>query len=356
LPSSVATGLIKYNFGLQVTGDQLLAKIGSVESGSVTKPLAEGYVSGLILINQGADAIAGSVMDSAMAAAHKGPSSGIGAFGSLIAGKTKYKTGSHVDMTGIAAAAGLVFGHDFTNSSLTLGPFVEYGKGDYDSYGVVGAQEFQGEGDAELMGGGVLFRLDYKDTGIGRYFAEASFRAGKADNNFTVNGLVAPETEQQAISYSYKSSAPYYGFHMGYGGGWGVTQSTSVEAYGKYFWTRGDKDTVSLSGSEIVDPQTMDFQKVSSSRIRGGARFAFAPGEQFAASFGGAYEYEMDGKTEGAVSALAIDAPALKGGTGIGDVVISYKPSIDRAMSFNFGVQGYAGKRQGVTGSVFVRF
>jgi hypothetical protein len=186
--------------------------------------------------------------------------------------------------------------------------------------------------------------VDYKDTGAGRYFAEASARAGRQENNFSLNW---PGAE----TFSYNSSAAYYGFHLGYGGSWDVAQDTALDVYGKYFFARGGNSTVSMSTGESAD-----FDSVTSNRIRGGIKMAYEPDDNIAISFGGAYEYEMNGEIKASMLSYAINGPTLKGGTGIGEIVFGIRPSAKKATSINIGVQGYAGKRQGVTGSLFVKF
>ena len=69
-----------------------------------------------------------------------------------------------------------------------------------------------------------------------------------------------------------------------------------------------------------------------------------------------AAEYEFDGQARATTYGYSIDAPKLKVGTGIGELGLNIKPSPDQALSFDLGLQGYAGKREGVTGSLQVRF
>ena len=337
--------LVHYRFGLTIDEDQLRASVLGASLDSRTDSIPEGFLSGLILANQGADAIASSAMDSAMTAAHKGPIQGLGGFGSLVVGKSEYNTGSDVDMIGVSVAAGLAIGADFVNSSLTVGPFFEYGRAEFDTTNSpADGQKVTGDGDSEYFGGGFLLRMDYKDVGLGRYFAEASVRAGRQKNDFSIYW---PGEE----AFSYSSTSPYYGVHLGYGGSWDVASSTALDIYGKYLFARGGDSRVSLSNGENID-----FQAVTSNRIRGGSRLAYVPSDSLAISFGGAYEYEISGETGAAMRGYAINAPSLKGGTGIGEVVIGYKPSDDKLTSINVGIQGYSGKRQGVTASLFLRF
>ena len=48
--------------------------------------------------------------------------------------------------------------------------------------------------------------------------------------------------------------------------------------------------------------------------------------------------------------------PDLIGGTGMGELGVTLKPSKDLPLSFDLGIQGYVGKREGVTGSLQVRW
>jgi hypothetical protein len=47
--------------------------------------------------------------------------------------------------------------------------------------------------------------------------------------------------------------------------------------------------------------------------------------------------------------------PDLKGDTDIGELGFSLKPSQTLLLRFDLGVQGYAGKREGVAGSLQVK-
>ncbi|MDR2695907.1 MAG: autotransporter domain-containing protein, partial [Deltaproteobacteria bacterium] len=150
---------------------------------------------------------------------------------------------------------------------------------------------------------------------------------------------------------SYDSFSPYYGFHLGVGYIWKINEKASLDLYGKYFWTRQGGDSVRLSTG---DPVT--FQDADSSRLRGGARFSYAVNEYVTPYIGAAYEHEFDGRARATTNGFAIDAPSLRGGTGIGELGLSLKPSKDLPLFFDLGVQGYVGKREGVTGSLQVRF
>jgi hypothetical protein len=94
----------------------------------------------------------------------------------------------------------------------------------------------------------------------------------------------------------------------------------------------------------------MTFEAVNSHRLRGGTRLAYAVSEQVSPYVGAAYEYEFDGKAGASVYGLpVVDAPSVKGGTGIAELGLNLKPNPDSPVPLDLGVQGYTGKREGVS-------
>jgi outer membrane autotransporter protein len=121
--------------------------------------------------------------------------------------------------------------------------------------------------------------------------------------------------------------------------------------YGKYFWSRQEGTSVRLHTGDPVS-----FEASDSHRARGGARFSHALNERLAAYVGAAYEHEFDGGARATVHGYDIPKPDLTGDTGIGELGLSLKPSPDFPLLLDLGVQGYTGKREGVTGSFMLRF
>lgn len=149
----------------------------------------------------------------------------------------------------------------------------------------------------------------------------------------------------------YDSSSPYYGLHFGAGYARAISEAARLDLYGKYFWTRQKGDSVSLSSGE-----TLRFQDADSGRLRLGGRVAWMANEHVAPYIGAAWEHEFDGKARATTNGFAIDAPSLRGDTGIGELGLSLTPSADLPLTVDLGVQGYAGKREGVTGSLQVKY
>ena len=339
---------INYLWALGTANDELTATVAQVGAAPETKALSEGYLAGTMLVNQGADLIAGKGMHEAMRSSWKKDGGfGFGVFGAISGGWSKYNTGSHVDMSGLSLMTGLSFGADLAPGRLTLGAFFEYGTGAYDTYNSFASGDSHGKGNLYHLGGGALARMDFIETGPGNIYTEASFRAGGLHNDYRNSDL----RDLDGRKANYDSFALYYGIHAGLGYIWKITEAASLDMYGKFFWTRQQGDSVRLSTGDPVK-----FKDTDSIRTRLGARFAYAVNDYVAPYIGAAWEHEFDGKQKATTYGYDIDKPSLFGSTGIGELGLTLKPSKDLPLSFDLGVQGYVGKRQGVTGSLQAKF
>jgi outer membrane autotransporter protein len=188
--------------------------------------------------------------------------------------------------------------------------------------------------------GGVLGRMDF-NAGPGKFYTEGSFRIESVSNEYKNPNLGA----------DYDSDSAYYGIHAGLGYIWNINDKAALDFYGKYFWTRQGSDSVRLSSGDPVS-----FKDIDSHRLQGGARFTCAVNEYVTPYVGAAYEHELDGKARASTYGYSIDSPKLTGGTGIGELGLNLKPSQTPPLSCDLGVQGYVGKREGVTGSLQIKW
>jgi outer membrane autotransporter protein len=332
-----------HSFDLGAGGNSLRASYAGSQVLPQTKALSEGFLAGAALVNLGADLAAGPGMSEAVKAAEAGTAEGA-AFGAVSGGWSRYNSGSHVDMSSLSLLAGLAWGQAFAPGHLTLGVFVEYGNGSYDTYNSFSnAASVHGNGNTRHIGGGILGRLDFTGAGPGHFYTEASGRAGGVSNEYSSSELRDPWGQ----GASYESSSAYYGFHAGAGYVWNLADQVSFDVYGKYFWTRQEGDFLTLSSGDPVD-----FSAADSSRLRLGGRFSYVVNQYVSPYIGAAWEYEFGGEIQASSNGYAIDPPSLGGGSGIGELGLSFKPSPALPLSIDLGVQGYAGQREGVTGTL----
>lgn len=346
-----------YHFDITKDNNKLLATVSTQSNSSgptvneQTKALSEGFVSGLGMVTQGADVAAGQGMNSAVSAAKTGAAAGGSApagFGALSGGSVRYNTGSHVDMHSLSLLAGLAWGANTSLGRLTFGPFFEYGSGSYSTYNSFSnAASVESDGDTRYIGGGLLARMDFVNTGPGHIYVEGSGRAGGLHNKYESSDL----RDAAGRSAEYDSSSTYYGLHLGTGYVWNITDDASIDLYGKYFWTRQQGDSVTLSTGDPID-----FKDVDSNRLRLGSRFSYRVNDYISPYAGAAYEREFDGKARATTNGYDMKAPSMRGDTGVGELGLVFTPCASLPLSFDLGVQGYVGKREGVTGSMQAKY
>lgn len=364
---------ILYDASLAVDAGQLVLTIGKDGTGPepgtdpgpgtdtagrinpTSKAFLEGRSSGVALTNQGAD----MVSDNAMAAARMSANGGnAGVFMGSTGGSSRYKTGSHIDVRDINFALGVSKGLVLKGTSVvTLGVLVEHGQGRYDTYNDFGALgEVRGSGNSHYSGAGVLVHL----AGLGTQKAPASnfgaseglylnaaLRAGRTKNTFDSADLNAGA----GVRGSYTSRSNYFSAMVGAGYVVNLASESAIDLYSRYTWGRLGADTVMVGNSAL------EFGASKSSRLRLGARYSYAFSDTFTSYAGLAVEREFKGDVSGSSSGLDIAQPSLKGYTGLVEVGASMKPwASKQALSLDVGLQGYFGKREGVSGSAKIGY
>ncbi|MDR2788729.1 MAG: hypothetical protein LBD06_10345, partial [Candidatus Accumulibacter sp.] len=116
--------------------------------------------------------------------------------------------------------------------------------------------------------------------------------------------------------------------------------------YGHYRQTHQGSDTVTLSTGEPVK-----FDAVESRRTLLGIRWnqSINPSSNF--FLGAAWGREYDGKVRASIYGNRLDTPKLQGDSTLVEAGFTLTPGPSHPLSLDFGIQGYAGKQEGVTGS-----
>ena len=322
------------------------------------KAYSAGFLSGLAFVNQGADLAVGRGMAEAVSAADPASGKAGSGFGAISGGKSRYKTGSYSDVSGMSLMAGLSWGKTIEdNRRLTIGGFLEYGNASSDTYHSFARGPVEGDGDMYYYGAGVLGRLDVTGmVGKHDFYAEGSFRVGQVSNKFSAAGF----GNNGELSGNYNASSLYLGAHLGTGLILNLNEKNSIDLYGKYFWTWQGSDSVSVTSNESID-----FSSINSHRARLGGRFNHDTEMNMRVYAGAAYEYEFAAKAKAEAtytrpflgdSVNSINAPSLKGSTGVFELGISFLPTENRPLFIDVGLQGYLGKREGLAGSVRLNY
>ena len=313
-----------------------------------TKALAEGWLAGLTLGIQAGNVAADQGIGAMRYAAVRLDREGWLPFGVLEGGSLKYDSGSHINLQSLSLLAGLGRGVSTDWGLLIVGGFFEYGTGSYKTHNSFDTMpSVDGSGNAWYMGGGLLASMDFKKTGDGHFYLEGSAHTGMLHNSFDGDAL----RDAYGRTAEFDTDTPYYNLHAGLGYLWNFAEDHSLDIYGKYYWTRvlGTDETLNTG-----DP--VDFDDITSSRTRLGARYSYQATEHVSAYIGAAWEHEFEGVSDSSVFGYDIDSPKIRGDSGRGEIGLRFTPTDDLPLTVDIGVQGYAGKKEGVTGSLFVQY
>ncbi|WP_315003565.1 autotransporter domain-containing protein [uncultured Selenomonas sp.] len=333
---------MRYRFGLEKQGnDELIATVRDTEINPQTKSLVETRVAAAALINDGADLLAEGGMNAAVHAASAdklrsalGVKNGDFALWAAQSGSAlRLNSGSHIDAKGWNLNLGFARQKTAAHNTLTYGPFIEYGRGSYDSYLDDGTH---GDGTVSYVGAGVMAKAK---TSGGSYI-EGSVRVGRAKSDDTSN-IAGQRT-------GYDMSSTYYGAHIGVGQE-KQTAGGTLDTYAKYFYTHQS------GGSErLTTGETYDFDDVDSSRLRIGTRWTkkTLAGEFYT---GLAYEYEFGSDARASYAGYGTPTPTLKGSTGLFELGYRFVRT-DSNVSYGVNLTGMMGKRRGITGSMQVNW
>ncbi|MEX5285400.1 autotransporter outer membrane beta-barrel domain-containing protein [Selenomonas sputigena] len=152
------------------------------------------------------------------------------------------------------------------------------------------------------------------------------------------------------VDTSYDISHPYYGFHLGLGRVTKLKGGASVDTYLKYFYAhQNDADATLATG------ETYKFDDVDSSRLRLGVRYTKGDSPESQVYAGIAWEYEFDGDARASYQGMDTPSPSLKGSSGVLELGARFAPK-DSNVSYELNLNGWAGKRRGVSGGVSVNW
>ena len=325
----------KYEFAVhQDPNDahKLVATVTKVGFAEQAKSLVETRAGASAFLNDGADFLAGAGMNAAQKEARAAAMTGSAPYGiwaGMGAGSLRHKTGSYVDMKGWNLGVGWARENAVKEGTLTFGPFIEYGRGSYDSYLDDGTH---GSGKTSFLGAGVMAKIETDS-----HWVDGSLRIGRTKSDYT--GLA-----------NYDTTSTYYAMHVGVGKDFHVREGDTVSAYVRYSYAHTAGTSAHLSSGE-----TYDFDAVNSHRLRIGTRYTHGMTALSQFYAGLAWEYEFDGDARATSQGDSAPSPSLKGSSALLELGYRFAPQGSR-MSYDLNLNGWQGKRKGVTGGVSVKW
>lgn len=295
-----------------------------------TKLFAETRAAGLALVGNGSDAAAVQGFEAAKAA-YGEETGGFAPYASIGGFNLRHETGSYVDTNGMAANLGFARQYERDGYVDTLMPFFEYGRSDYTSHLDDGAR---GDGDQHYTGGGILYRRDRND---GLHY-EAMIRAGRLSGDFKGN--------IDGIHASYDSDASYIAAEAGLGK---VVsrENTSLDYYGKFFYTRLGSDSTVIHNSQ--EDNSYDFDSINSYRTRLGVRWTKEINKKESCYAGIGWAYEFDSDARASWRNFNTPTPTMEGSSGFLELGWKSKMTKDNPWAADFNLTGWAEKQRGIT-------
>ena len=302
-----------------------------------TKSLTETSTAVTALLNGGSDFLTAHGMEEAEAVALDPEISVV--YGRLVpfvaigGGSLELDTGSSTDLKAFYANLGLTKEIKNRNGSLFVGPILEYGRGNYDSYLDNGVH---GWGTGHYVGAGGFARQRNHD---GLYY-EGDLRFGRFSSDY--RGDLA-----SGLTADYDLGGSYIAGHLGLGKIYKVNPTDTVDAYIKYFYSRTSGDEVTVHSN--LNNEIYNFNSVDSHRLRLGARYYHATNARSKIYAGLAYQYEFNGEAKATHDGLCTPAPSLKGSSYMAEIGWQVKPDKTN-MTADVGLTGWTGKQTGITG------
>lgn len=293
-----------------------------------TKSLVETRSAAMAVLNNSIDMVTDKGFAAARDAARAETDKGFAPFIYAGGNSMRYQTGSHVDSHGWGLAAGFAKEIKGENHTLLTGPFVEYGRSNYDSYLDNGTKA---DGKNRFTGGGWFVRNELKN-GINY---EASIRFGHLSSDY--KGYGAMDTE-------YDAGSNYVGFHAGVGKTLQVgKKDDSLDVYAKYFYTHQNGTEATLSTGEQYH-----FDGVDSNRTRLGVRYTHPLKKNTSLYAGLAWDYEFSSEARATYKGLSTPSPSMKGSSGMLELGVKCQLDSNYPFYMDISLAGWAGKQRGL--------
>ena len=337
-----------YEFAFQRRNtDELIATVTKAAISDQTKSFVETRAAATDFINRGADLLAGPGITAARHEAKGGAREdnevrGYHLWASMQQGNMRTETGSYADTKGYNLSLGWARELKGKTATLTFTPFVEYGKGTYNSYLDDGTH---GSGNVSYLGAGIMGRME-NNKGL---WAEAALHGGKARSDY--KGSV-----YTGSTSSYDSANAYYAAHLGIGKEVKTNDKDKMNAYLRYFWSyqSGMQAGIHSTGSSM-STDDYDFSGVHSNRVRLGFTYTHQDSDKSEVYAGLAWEYELSGKAGATYQGYDAPSPSLRGGSAMLEAGYRFAPK-DSRFSYDLRFTGWQGKRHGYTGGAHVNW
>ena len=224
-----------------------------------------------------------------------------------------------------------------------IGAFVEMGHGTYDTKTAAASLlgKIRGDGKHNYVGLGVY----------GNYTTpwEWLHFTGYVKGGWLRNEFSAPIA---GVSVDFDRTSNYWGAHLGMYGEFQAAGKIKNRTFLNYFYDGRESESYTASGSSDVAGADFHFNSLNSHRAQLGSVFEYAYTSALRPYAALTYEYAFKADAKGRATDqfgdLGLNGTDLEGSTGIVSLGWTYQNEA-KHFEFDLGVNGYTGKRQGVS-------
>jgi hypothetical protein len=251
----------------------------------------------------------------------------------------RYNTGSHVESDGWNTILGIARRYEDKSGSFLVGPFVEYGNGDYDSY-IDGG--IHANGNAHYVGGGIFAQKHFNSG----WYIDGSVRGGRVSADYNSNDLLIGTTR---VHEDYDYRTPYYGFHLGFGKVHNYGDIVRLDTYLRYMYAHQSSFDAKLATGE-----NYEFDDVDSSKIRVGTRYIHDEKDLGSWYVGAAYQYEFDNESTAHFDGADTPSPSVQGSSGM--MELGWEGKGGKNVIYDLSLRGWLGKQEGASVRALVKW
>lgn len=259
-------------------------------------------------------------------------------------GRDRYQLDSHITADTFDA----LIGAGYKQNALSIAGYISYGYDDYKSYNNTSLGQVKGKGHNSSYGIGFSGIYEFNEA----LYADFGAQVGRIKTTYSSNDILTGG----GTFANYNSKSTYFSGYVGGGYVHSLNKTSRLDTSLRYMYSHIGSDTVTIDGD------TIDFGGLTSSIAEIKTRYEVDVTDEstFNASLG--YQYEFDAKGDARIAGIAVNAPGLKGSTGVVGIGYEYQPYSENEDSFlnrskiNIDAQGYFGKRRGGNIAITYRY
>ena len=262
-----------------------------------------------------------------------------GVFAAARAGKYSYDTNTRLETNIVSGLVGVSASVGESN----VGAFLEMGHASYDSRLHSAFGDVRGQGSHNYAGIGIF--ADYA-LPVEGWRLTAYVKGGSLNNDFSAH--------ISGVDAGYDTDSAYWGAHLGTHYDFDVA-SFRTRLFLSYFYDGRESESYNIAGTADVGGAHIKYDSLNAHRVQAGGMFEYKMSDTLRPYLGLTFEQIISAEAEGtatdALGTMKLNSSDLEGSTGILSAGWTYvnEPG---TFSCEFGLNGYAGTRNGVSGQI----